>query len=74
MSSLHMFVESNDEEEAASHWKWSVKTSQSHGGCSVKTGYTDSSSEEEEDLHVDVDFDGPIDRTFNWFSVFKIEF
>ena len=28
-------------------------------------GYTDISSEEEEDLHVDVNFDGPIDLAIN---------
>ena len=36
--------------------------------------YTDSSSEEEEDPHVDVNFDEPIDLAINQFSVFKIEF
>ena len=34
--------------------------------------YTDSSSsEEEEDLNVDVNFDEPIDLATNYFSVFK---
>ena len=33
--------------------------------------YTDSSREEEEDLHVDVNFEEPIDLSINWFSVFK---
>ena len=36
--------------------------------------YTDSSSEKEEDLHIDVNFDGPIDLAINQFSIFKIEF
>ena len=36
--------------------------------------YTDSSSEEDEELHVDVNFDEPIDLAINQFSVFKIEF
>ena len=35
--------------------------------------YTDSSSEEE-DLHVLVNFDEPIDLAINQFSIFKIEF
>ena len=35
--------------------------------------YTDTSSEQE-DLHVDVNFDEPIDLAINQFSVFKIEF
>ena len=35
--------------------------------------YTDSSSQEE-NLHVDVNFDEPIDLAINYFSVFKIEF
>ena len=34
--------------------------------------YTNSSSEE--DLHIDVNFDEPIDLAINQFSVFKIEF
>ena len=34
----------------------------------------DSSSEKEDNLHVDVNFDEPIDLAINWFSVFKIEF
>ena len=37
--------------------------------------YTDgSSSSEEEDLHVHVNFGEPIELTINWFSIFKIEF
>ena len=37
--------------------------------------YTDSSSEEEEeDLHVDVNFDKPTDLAINHFSVFNTEF
>ena len=37
--------------------------------------YIDSSGEEvEEDLHVDVNFDEPVDHTINEFSVFETEF
>ena len=44
-----------------------------YGGWSVKTAadqsklvsYTDSSSEENEDLHIDVNFDEPIDLAIN---------
>ena len=35
--------------------------------------YTDSRSQEEEDLHADKTFDEPIDLTINYFSLFKIE-
>ena len=58
--------ENSDEEEAAIV----TETDQSK-----LVSYTDSSSEEE-DLHVDVNFDEPIDLIINWFSVFlkKIEF
>ena len=36
--------------------------------------YTDSSSEKEEDLQADVNFDEPIDLVINYFFVFEIEF
>ena len=36
--------------------------------------YIDSSSEEEEDLHIDIGFDEPIDLVINQVSVFKKEF
>ena len=36
--------------------------------------YTDSSSEEEKDLNVNLNFHEPIDLAANQFSVFKIEF
>ena len=36
--------------------------------------YTGSSNEEEEDIHVDVNFDETIDLAINEFSAFKIEF
>ena len=36
--------------------------------------YTDSSSEEEEELHVDVNFDEPTDLVINQFSAFEREF
>ena len=60
MSSFHMFVEkmyvcSSDEEAAII-----IET-----GQSKLVSYTDSSSEEEEDLHVDVNFDEPIDLAIN---------
>ena len=43
---------------------WSVKM----------VSYTDSSSEEEKDLNVNLNFHEPIDLAVNQFSVFKIEF
>ena len=60
MSSFHMFVEkmyvcSSDEEAAII-----IEIDQSK-----LVSYTDSSSEEEEDLHVDVNFDEPIDLVIN---------
>ena len=60
MSSFHMFVEkmyicSSDEEAAII-----IETDQSK-----LVRYTDSSSEEEEDLHADVNFDEPIDLVIN---------
>ena len=36
--------------------------------------YTGSSNEEEEDLHVNVNFDEPIDLAINYLSAFKTEF
>ena len=68
--------ESNDEEGAAIV----IETDQSKpfsytaADQSRLLSYTDSSSEEEEDLHVDVNFEEPIDLAINYFSVFKIEF
>ena len=60
MSSFHMFVEkmyicSSDEEAAII-----IETDQSK-----LVRYTDSSNEEEEDLHADVNFDEPIDLVIN---------
>ena len=53
----------------------SKPVSHTAAGRSKLVSYTDSSSEEEEDLHVDVNFDEPIDLlAINQFSVFKIEF
>ena len=59
--------ESSDEREAAIIIETDQSNPASHTPAdqSKLVSYTDSSSEEEEDLHVDVNFDEPIDLTIN---------
>ena len=59
--------ESSDEEEAAIVIETDQSKPVSHTAAdqSKLVSYTDSSSEEEENLHVDVNFDEPIDLSIN---------
>ena len=66
--------ESSDEEEEAAiviDTDQSKPVGHTAADQSKLVSYTDSSSEEEEDLNVDVNFEEPIDLSINWFSVFK---
>ena len=69
MSSLHTFIESSGKEEAATviETDYSKPVSHTAADQSRLVSYADSSSveEEEEDLHVNVDFDEPIDLAIN---------
>ena len=63
-----MFVCSSDEEEATIIIETDQSKPFSHMAAdqSKLVSYTDSSSEEEEeDLHVDIDFDEPVDLAIN---------
>ena len=56
----------NDGERYNCNWNWSVKTfSHTAANQSNLVSYTDSGSEEKVDLHVDVNFDEPIDLAIN---------
>ena len=57
--------ESSDEEEAAVETDQSKSVSHTAADQSKLVSYTDRSSEEEEDIHVDVNFDEPIDLAIN---------
>ena len=59
--------ESSDEEEVAIVIETDQSKPVSHTAAyqSKLVSYTDSNSEEEEDLHVDVNFDEPIDLAIN---------
>ena len=59
--------ESSDEEEAAIVIETNQLKPVSHSAADQlkMVSYTDSSSEEEEDLHADVNFDEPIDLAIN---------
>ena len=67
--------ESSDEEEATIAIETDQSKPVSHTVADQPTliSYTDS-SREEEDLHVDFNFDEPIDFAINQFSVFRVEF